>query len=106
MVTTKNRHWRKKEKQPVVCWTIANEGARVSLQEAEPEGFVARQGQSLTDAILSYVEVNPGAGKNMIHAKVGGRKEVVLSTIDELVAEHLLKAEPSLRGGNRYTINR
>jgi len=106
MVTTKNRHWRKKEKQPVVCWTIANEGARVSLQEAEPEGFVARQGQSLTDAILSYIEANPGAGKNMIHAKVGGRKEVVLSTIDELVAEHLLKAEPSLRGGNRYTINR
>ena len=106
LVTTKNRHWRKKEKQPVVCWTIANEGHRVSLQEAEPEGFVARQGQSLTDTILAYVEANPQVGKNMIHAKVGGRKNVVLSTVDDLVAENLLNAEPSLRGGFRYTVKR
>lgn len=106
LVTTKNRHWRKKEKQPVVCWTIANEGHRVSLQEAEPEGFVARQGQSLTDTILAYVEANPEVGKNMIHAKVGGRKNVVLSTVDDLVAENLLNAEPSLRGGFRYTVKR
>jgi len=52
------------------------------------------------------VEANPQVGKNMIHAKVGGRKNVVLSTVDDLVAENLLNAEPSLRGGFRYTVKR
>ena len=42
-------------------------------------------------------------GKNIIHAKVGGRKQTVLDAIDELVRENLLDAEASLRGGYRYT---
>jgi hypothetical protein len=103
LVTTKNRHWRKKEKQPAVSWTIGAEDGRLKLIHAEPAGFAARVGQSLTDAILAYVEANPGAGKNMIHSKVGGRKETVLAAIDELVNENLLDAESSLRGGFRYT---
>ena len=106
MITTKNRHWRKKEKQPAVSWTIGAQDGRLSLIHAEPEGFAARVGQSTTDAILSCVEANPGIGKNIIHAKVGGRKETVLAAIDELVNENLLNAEPSLRGGFRYTIKR
>jgi predicted transcriptional regulator len=60
-------------------------------------------GQSTTDAILACVEANPGVGKNIIHAKVGGRKQTVLDAIDELVRENLLDAEASLRGGYRYT---
>lgn len=103
LVTTKNRHWRKKEKQPAVSWTIGAEDGILKLIHAEPEGYAARVGQSITDAILACVEANPGIGKNIIHAKVGGRKETVLTVIDELVAENLLHAEPSLRGGFRYT---
>ena len=106
MITTKNRHWRKKEKQPAVSWTIGAQDGRLSLIHAEPEGFAARVGQSTTDAILSCVEANPGVGKNIIHAKVGGRKETVLAAIDELVNENLLNADPSLRGGFRYTVKR
>jgi hypothetical protein len=103
MVVTKNRHWRHKEKQPAVSWTIGPQDGRLCLIHAEPEGFAARAGQSTTDAILSCVEANPGIGKNIIHAKVGGRKETVLNAIDELVRENLLHAEASLRGGFRYT---
>jgi hypothetical protein len=106
MITTKNRHWRHKERQPAVSWTIGPQDGRLSLVHAEPEGFAARVGQSTTDAILSCVEANPGIGKNIIHAKVGGRKETVLAAIDELVNENLLNAEPSLRGGFRYTVKR
>jgi RecA-family ATPase len=103
LVTTKNRHWRKKEKQPAVSWTIGAQDGILKLIHAEPEGYAARVGQSTTDAVLACVEANPGVGKNIIHAKVGGRKETILTVIDELVAENLLHAEPSLRGGFRYT---
>ena len=86
-----------------MSWTIGAQDGILKLIHAEPEGYAARMGQSITDAILACVEANPGVGKNIIHAKVGGRKETVLNTIDELVAENLLTAEPSLRGGFRYT---
>lgn len=103
MVATKNRHWRNKEKQPPVSWSIGPQDGRLQLIRCEPEGFAARVGQSITNSILAAVEANPGIGKNTIHAKVGGRKETVLNAVDELVEEGLLHAEASLRGGYRYT---